>query len=127
MGTLCEPGSVAELWQTAFSEYFYERLSSRYLEPISVLQDCGTFQGEGFSIVAIQCSLIEFLESTVQGLSYRYRRRNDPPIGPHEYSGSGDIFVQFLAPDSPLQRTLLGIPHVTSTRTSGAASFAAVC
>jgi hypothetical protein len=95
------PGSVAELWQTAFTEYFYERLSSRYLEPIGVLQDSGTFQGEGFSIVAIQCSLIEFLESTVQGLSYRYRRRNDPPLGPHEYSGSGDIFVQFLSTRQP--------------------------
>jgi hypothetical protein len=94
-------GRVPELWQTAFTEYFYERLASRYLEPISVLQDNGTFQGEGFSIVAIQCSLIEFLESTVQGLSYQHRRRNDAPLGPHQYSDSGDIFVQFLSKRQP--------------------------
>lgn len=95
------PGSGPELWQTAFTEYFCERLASRYLEPISVLQANGTFQGEGFSIVAIQCSLIEFLESTVQGLSYRHRRRNDSPLGPDEYSDSGDIFVQFLINRQP--------------------------
>jgi len=95
------PGSAPELWQTAFTDYFYERLASRYLQPISVLQANGTFQGEGFSIVAIQCSMIEFLESTVQGLSYHHRRRNDPPLGPHEYSDSGDIFVQFLSNRQP--------------------------
>jgi hypothetical protein len=98
------PGSVPELWQTAFTEYFYERLASRYLEPIKVLQDHGTFQGEGFSIVAIQCSLIEFLESTLQGISYRYRRRNAPPLGQHEYSDSGDLFIQFLTNRQPFAR-----------------------
>lgn len=96
--------SAPEIWQTAFTEYFYGRLASRYLEPISILQHNGTFQGEGFSIVAIQCTLIEFLESTVQGLSYQHRRRNDPPLGPHQYSDSGDIFVQFLNGRQPFGR-----------------------
>ena len=95
------PGCDPVLWQEAFVDYFHERLSSRYLEPISVLQDNGTFQGEGFSIVAIQCSLIEFLESTVQGLSYRYRRRNDPPLSPHEYSDSRGLFIHFLVNRMP--------------------------
>jgi hypothetical protein len=95
------PGSVPELWEAAFSDYFYERMASRYLEPIKVLQDNGTFQGEGFSIVAIQCSLIEFLESTVQGLSYRYRRGNDPKPSPYKYSDSRDLFVQFLTNRQP--------------------------
>lgn len=94
-------GSAPEVWETAFTEYFHERLALRYLEPISVLQHNGTFQGEGFSIVAIQCSLIEFLESTVQGLSYQHRRKNDPPLGQHQYSDSGDIFVQFLSNRPP--------------------------
>lgn len=94
-------GSTSEGWEKAFTDYFHGRLSSRYLEPIRVLQDSGTFQGEGFSIVAIQCSLIEFLESTVQGLSYRYRPRNAPAVGPHEYSDSGDLFAQFLTTRQP--------------------------
>lgn len=98
------PGNVPELWQMAFEEYFHQRLASRYLEPIRVLQDNGSFLGEGFSIVAIQCSLIEFLESTVQGLSYRYRRRNGFPLTPHEYSDSGDLFIQFLTNRQPFAK-----------------------
>jgi hypothetical protein len=83
-------------WGKAFEDYFHTRLSLRYLGPIKVLQENGSFQGEGFSIAAIQCSLIEFLESTVQGKSYRFLRKGDPQLGPHEYSSSSDIFVSFL-------------------------------
>ena len=53
-------------------------------------------RGEGFSIAAVQCSLIEYLESTIQGKSYRYRRDGDPPLGQYEYSNSGSIFESFL-------------------------------
>jgi len=95
------PGHGPDLWKKAFDCYFHERLSLRYLEPIRTLQENGTFQGEGFSIVAIQCTLIEFLESTVQGISYRYRRRGDPPLGPHEYSDSGALFSSFLTKREP--------------------------
>jgi hypothetical protein len=87
-------------WQKAFQEFFRTRLELRYLTPIKILQSHGTFQGEGFSIAAIQCSLIEFLESTVQGLKYRYER--DPAkLGPHEYSSSSKIFAGFLTTRKP--------------------------
>jgi hypothetical protein len=76
-------------------------LSSRYLDPIKVLQDSGTFQGEGFSIAAIQCSLIEFLESTVQGKSYRLLVKGAPPLGPYEYGRSGEMFESFLLKRTP--------------------------
>ena len=49
--------------------------------------------GEGFSIVAIQCSLIEFLESTLQGKGYVHGRVTNPQ---HEYSKSGAMFQAFL-------------------------------
>jgi len=88
------------VWETAFAEYFHGRLSARYLDPIKVLQDNGTLQGEGFSIAAIQCSLIEFLESTVQGKSYRLLR-GAPLLGPHEYSRSGDMFESFFVNRAP--------------------------
>jgi hypothetical protein len=94
------PGGNPAVWETAFAEYFHGRLSARYLDPIKVLQDNGTLQGEGFSIAAIQCSLIEFLESAVQGKSYRLLRRG-PPLGPHEYSRSGDMFESFLVNRAP--------------------------
>lgn len=37
-------GADPALWHKAFDDYFYERLSLRYLEPIKVLQDNGTYQ-----------------------------------------------------------------------------------
>lgn len=93
-------GGDSAAWRTAFQDFFYTRLELRYLTPIKILQDHGTFQGEGFSIVAIQCSLIEFLESTLQGLTYRYER--DPAkLGPHEYSSSSRMFVGFLTTRQP--------------------------
>ena len=94
------PGGDQNLWEEALRRYFFPRLALRYLEPIKVIQEYGTFQVEGFSIVAIQCSLIEFLESTAQGLSYHYPRRGDQH-GPYEYSDSNKLFVHFLTARPP--------------------------
>jgi hypothetical protein len=88
-------------WQKAFNAYFVARLTSRYLKPIELLHTAGTFDGEGFSILAIHCSLIEFLESTLQGLSYRHVRRGDPPLTQYEYSKSGEVFANFLSTRRP--------------------------
>lgn len=95
------PGCDPVLWQKAFRTFFESRISSRYLKPIALLQEARTFGGEGFSILAVHCSLVEFLESTLQGLSYRYVRRGDPPLGPYEYSRSGDLFAHFLCTRQP--------------------------
>jgi len=95
------PGGDSAVWDKAFGDYFHQRLSLRYLDPIKILQHNSTYQGEGFSILVIQCSLLEFLESTVQGTSYRYRPRGAPPPGPYEYSSSSDIFVSFLTKRMP--------------------------
>lgn len=90
----------AALWQTAFHEYLRERLRLRYLEPIAVLQANGTLQGEGFSIVAVQCTLIEFLESTVRGVRYRFTRKGEQ-LGEFEYSSSSQMFEDFLVSRRP--------------------------
>jgi len=95
------PGGDAAPWKKAFKDYFHARLWSRYLKPIKSLQKSGERRGEGFSIVAIQCSLIEFLESTIQGKSYRYSRNGNPPLGQYEYSNSGAMFESFLATRTP--------------------------
>lgn len=91
-------------WEKAFTDYFHTRLRLRYLDPIKVLQDNGAFQGEGFSIAAIRCSLVEFLESSVQGKSYRFLRKGDAPLGPYEYSSSSDIFTSFLRNRTPFDK-----------------------
>ncbi|TYC64486.1 hypothetical protein FMN50_00475 [Rhodobacterales bacterium] len=96
------------VWAEAFEEYFKARLNLRYLEPIKMLQDHGTFRGEGFSIVAIQCTLIEFLAALTKGCNYRYLKRGDPPLGPHEYSRSRDLFVDFLSTNPPFSGVFTG-------------------
>jgi len=97
------PGGDPAVWESAFTEYFHGRLSARYLDPIKVLQDIGGSLGEGFSIAAIQCSLIEFLESTVQGKSYRLLKSGSPPLTPDEYSGSRVMFESFLVNRAPFK------------------------
>jgi hypothetical protein len=96
-------GGDAARWQQAFDEYFRTRLDLRYFNPIRLLQKHGTFEGEGFSILAIQCTLIEFLESTVQGINYRHLRKGEA-LGPHEYSSSCDLFISFLCKRDPFAR-----------------------
>jgi hypothetical protein len=91
-------------WVSACKDYFEERLRLRYLNPIRLLQQDGAFQGEGFSILAIQCTLIEFLESTVRGLTYRYLR-NGEKLGPYEYSVSRVLFTHFLCNRTPFDAT----------------------
>lgn len=89
--------AAADAWKDIIKKFYQGRLQSRYFDPINKLQD-GPSVGEGFAIVAIQCSLIEFLEGCVQGVNYKYLRRGQT-LGPHEYSDSMGIFCSFLARD----------------------------
>lgn len=96
------PGGDPKPWETAFRLYFEERLSTRYLKPIESLRANPTLSGEGFSILAIHCSMIEFLESTLQGKSYRFVRKGDPPLDRSlEYKESGKMFSDFLTKRQP--------------------------
>lgn len=90
------------LWKTVALDYFHARIATRYLEPIKAIRANSTLEGEGFSIIAIDCTLIEFLESTIQGKSYRHVRRGDRSIDPAtEYESSEHMFVEFLCNRSP--------------------------
>ena len=94
-----ESESTELLWQQAFKDFFLERLQTRYLSPIQTLQENKKLAGEGFSIMTIICSLIEFLESTYQGKLYKFR---DP--SENEYSSSKDVFINFLAERKPFSK-----------------------
>lgn len=96
-------GNDGHAWEAAYTDFYLTRLNLRYLIPIKLLQEHGTLQGEGFSIVAIQCSLVEFLETTIQGISYRYLRRGET-LGLYEYSKSGDVFTSFLTKREPFKQ-----------------------
>jgi len=86
-----------KFWRIAFTDFFKQRVETRYFAPIDCLSSQGSGTGEGFSIVAIQCTLIEFLGSTIEGKNYRFRKKQAPPLDKDtEYDNSSDIFVRFL-------------------------------
>jgi len=89
------------LWTSVYNDFYIARLKDRYLDPIKSIKQDGGYTGEGFSIMTIICSLIEFLETTYQGKNYRYRRTGEPVLGQFEYSASGQIFIDFLTNRSP--------------------------
>jgi hypothetical protein len=95
--------AAVDLWESTFTDFFLTRLRERYLNPIDAVKNDGTYSGEGFSIMTILCSLIEFIESTYQGTNYKYRGRNAPPLQPNEYSFSGEIFQNFLIGHEPFR------------------------
>ncbi|MBX4967799.1 hypothetical protein [Rhizobium binae] len=63
-------GADEEDWASAYQDFFRQRLKLRYLDPIKLLGAPGGWQGEGFSIVSIQCALIEFLAASRSGKNY---------------------------------------------------------
>ena len=105
-----KPGKNEHLWKIAFTRYFRERLQIRYFDPIKAIEGLGKHEGKGFAIVAIQCSLIEFLESTYQGKAYKHmpvKKHCDGctcslPTKPvaakvvNEYHNSSGMFTKFL-------------------------------
>jgi hypothetical protein len=91
------------LWLSVFNDYFLTRLNDRYLNPINSIKEDGVYRGEGFSIMTIICSIVEFLETTYQGINYRFIRRGDSPLTSLEYDKSGIIFNSFLTHRLPFK------------------------
>ncbi|MGR9410000.1 hypothetical protein ACU8MI_26155 (plasmid) [Rhizobium leguminosarum] len=88
---------TADDWAFAFEVCLKARIQSRYLAPISELQN-GPYQGEGFTILTIQCALIEFLAALRLGWNYRlgtvWGQNN-------EYSQTKDLYTNFLVTEAP--------------------------
>lgn len=87
------------LWRNAYKDFFWDRINSRYLEPISKLRENDSYLGYGFTIMTILCSLVEFIESTHKGAKYRFCR--DTELGLNEYNKSKTCFVDFLVTKPP--------------------------
>lgn len=57
---------------------FFERIENRYFKPIKLLKSHDdSIDGYGFSMVAILCSLIEFLQSTIDGKFHKKTYGNE--------------------------------------------------
>ncbi|MFC1740111.1 hypothetical protein ACFL0N_01365 [Pseudomonadota bacterium] len=56
--------------RTNVLDFFNKRMQTRFLDPLFLIQEGKNREGEGFTIVAILCMLIEFLEALRTGYSY---------------------------------------------------------
>ena len=65
---------IDENWEEAF-KYFDVRIKTRYLDPINLILKMKTNTGEGFAVVNLQCSLIETLESFINGCSSSFNKK----------------------------------------------------
>lgn len=83
-------------WQRAFS-LLHTRIKTRFLNPIDWIFEKRLDAGEGFSVVALQCIPIEFLEATYQGKIYTTSR--NPRA--FEYNSSRQLFADFLLNHKP--------------------------
>jgi hypothetical protein len=95
-----ESNPTQALWEEAYDKFFHARLDHRYFKPIEALEKQARREGEGFSIVAIQCSLIEFLEATREGEIFK-RKNPDRNLG--EYNVSSVVFKRFLTQREPFK------------------------
>jgi len=96
------------LWATAFRRFYRSRIDTRYLRPMSAIKRQDRQLGEGFAIVALFCTLIEYLESCERGYNFHLVGRTGYKLQQHEYSErqAAGYFKDFLrSPGSILEST----------------------
>ena len=86
-------------WKNAY-KLFEGRITTRFLNPIKWILEREVNRGEGFSVVAIQCILIEFLEAFKQGKVYTTSEKPRE----FEYNASIKLFRDFLMNNEPFSK-----------------------
>lgn len=91
------------LWTSAFTRFYRARIDTRYLEPIRSIRKHEQQLGEGFAVVALFCTLIEYLESCERGDNFRFVRQGAPPPSANEYNQyqAAEYFKAFLRTRQP--------------------------
>jgi len=75
-------------------ELFRQRIENYYLAPINKIKDPGALKGEGFTILTIQCALIEMFAAFKSGKIHNHRKLAGGPS--FEYKIADDCFINFL-------------------------------
>ena len=75
-------------WGLAFY-FFEERIKTRYINPIKSILEVGDDLGEGFAVVNLQCSLIETIESFINGWKFSIT-----PYGWYKINGDKDQLIK---------------------------------
>jgi hypothetical protein len=83
------------LWTEAYTGFHLKRIESRYMNPIQLLGQEMDREGEGFSMVALFCTLIEFFATTESGKNFKLDHQDR---GNHQYGlrEGKTFFTSFL-------------------------------
>lgn len=92
--------NIDDNWKAAFL-LFEKRIKDRYFTPINIIIALGNKIGEGFSIVSLQCSLLDAFASFRNGkinseLAYNYFGANINRLRNYIYRDVGGHFTGFL-------------------------------
>lgn len=95
--------SKPENWGNAFN-FFEQRMTTRYLNPINKILKMGLNAGEGFAAVNLQCSLIETIESFYSGCIFDADTRQFKNIeGNKIFDNNKKIFESFFQKREPFK------------------------
>lgn len=75
-------------------EKFKQRIENYYFNPIEIVKEPQTLNGEGFSILTIQCALIEMFAGFKFGKIHKYNKNATDPN--YTYKNAADCFFPFL-------------------------------
>lgn len=82
-----------ETWEEAIL-LFENRLKRKFFDPIQLIINGKTLKGEGFTIVTVQCALIEMFAAFRQGKIFNHSKSSSSPK--YEYRESQKMFTSLL-------------------------------
>lgn len=77
---------------------FKKRIEDFYFNPIEIVKEPKKLNGEGFTILTIQCALIEMFSAFKYGKIHKYNKRGTLPN--YEYKKADECFIPFLQSES---------------------------
>lgn len=82
-----------ETWEEAIT-LFDKRLKRKFFNPIQMIIDGKKLKGEGFTIVTVQCALIEMFAAFKEGKIFNHSKTSASPK--YEYKESQKMFLSLL-------------------------------
>lgn len=100
-----------EKWDEAYI-FFEQRINTRYLNPINAILNIKDNSGEGFAVVNLQCSLIETIESFINGCISEYNIITRKTEWKNEeiiiFNSNKEIFKSFFENRIPIKELNIG-------------------
>ncbi|MBW4362744.1 hypothetical protein [Flavobacterium taihuense] len=90
-------------------EKFKTRIENYYLTPIDSVKEPMKLKGEGFTILTIQCALIEMFASFKYGKIHNHNKKGKRPN--YEYKIANECFIPFLHSESIFENHFHKIEH----------------